>query len=94
MAEQSKGFFRVSLAEQLVRRKLAVGSCPLESHVVFLIFLIKDTVFLHRVFRAQEACRLGPLGSFRGVVGMAAFALRLSPGQMTNGWLTLLEEHF
>lgn len=50
MAEQSKGFFRVSLAEQLARRKLAVGSCPLESHVVFLIFIIKDTVFLHRVF--------------------------------------------
>lgn len=85
----------MSLAEQLVRRKLAVGSCPLKSHVAFLIFLIKDTVFLHRVvFRAQEACSLGPLGSFRGVVGMAAFALRLSPGQMTNGWLTLLEEHF
>lgn len=50
MAEQSKGFFRVSLAEQLIRRKLAVGFCPLKSHIAFLIFIIKGTVFLHRVF--------------------------------------------
>lgn len=67
MAEQSKGFFRVSLAEQLVRRKLAVGSCPLESHVAFLIFIIKDTVFLHRVFSELRKLVASALWEVSGV---------------------------